>query len=156
MLVAHSMSLTVGWFLLLFKATVLFFNVHVKTKPVEFISFCLNHNCQVFGISFDFLSVFFAIHLFAASQRNLLAPATMEITFHQFGNYSILINKIFPMELGLEWCSFCFSCRLYVGWLVRDFYSQLTDNLGAWWEHKQPPNPHLRGQCCTDGFVLIH
>lgn len=39
---------------------------------------------------------------FAACQRNLLAPATMEITFHQFGNYRILINKIFPMELVLE------------------------------------------------------
>lgn len=51
------------------------------------------------------LKIFFfaAILLFAASQHNLLAPATMETTFHQFGNYSILINKIFPMELGLMW-----------------------------------------------------
>lgn len=37
----------------------------------------------------------------------------MEITFHQFGNNRILINKIFPMELVLEWCSFFISSVVF-------------------------------------------
>lgn len=57
-----------------------------KQKPVDFV--------WIITVKFFyFISFFFsfvAIHFFAASQRNLLAPATMEIMFHQFGNIRII------------------------------------------------------------------
>lgn len=95
----------------------------------------------LFFISFC-RSLFFS----AASQHNLLAPATMEITFHQFGNYRILINKIFPMELGLEWCfflSFCHPPFFKALWMwAKDLICLPTDHLRTWWEHK--PVAHAR------------
>lgn len=89
--------------------------------------------------------IFLPFTSFAAFQRNLLAPATMEITFHQFGNYGILINKIFPMDLVLERLSFflpslCFLPALEM-W-VKYFICHLTDHLSSWWEHKPDAHAH--------------
>lgn len=68
----------------------------------------------------------------------------MEIMFHQFGNYRILINKIF-----FPWNLFCRVFSFVFLWFIQGRKKQekrktqpcCSIHIGSWWEQKPPP-PH--------------
>lgn len=71
----------------------------------------------------------------------------MEIMFHQFGKYRILINKnFFPWNLFWRVLSFVFL------WFIQEKKKEsgCSVPIGSWWEqkpavcaHRTPPHPHL-------------